>query len=192
MRSATSDRVENGPLPPVPAGSWRVDPARSSASFTSRVAGRSVRGLLPLSGAAYVSPAVEDSSAELYAETGALRTGSAVLDRVLASPGFLDAETHPRIGFRSEMLVCVPTGWRALGQLWVKGTEHPLMCELDADLRHQQPGRPAMIITTRWVIDPTWITTQRVPMLSGRVAMNCSVTLEQVDEVNAEGLGAAA
>jgi hypothetical protein len=114
-----------------------------------------------------------------------------MLDRLLAGPGFLDAETHPDISFRSEMLVCVPTGWRAVGHLRVKGTEHPLVCELDADLRDQQPEPSAMTITTRWVIDSTWITTQRVPMLGRRIAMSCSLALERTDELDAGQLDAA-
>jgi polyisoprenoid-binding protein YceI len=193
MRSASTDsQIDNRGLLPVTAGSWRVDPARSSASFTARVAGRSVRGRLPLSGGAYVNPAIEDSAAQLYAATGALSTGSVMLDRLLAGPGFLDAATHPDISFRSDVLVCVPTGWRAVGHLRVKGTEHPLVCELDADIRGQRSGAAAMTITTRWVIDSTWITTQRVPMLSRRIAMSCSVALERTDELDARRLASAA
>jgi len=177
---------------PVTPGSWRVDPSRSSASFTARVAGRPVRGRLPLSGGAYVSASIEDSATHLYAATGALRTGSAMLDRLLAGPGFLDAETHPDISFRSETLVCVPTGWRAAGHLRIKGTDHPLVCELDADLHDQQHASAAMTIKTRWVIDSTWITTQRVPMLTRRIAMSCSLALEQTDELDVGGLAPAA
>jgi polyisoprenoid-binding protein YceI len=165
-----------------------VDPTRSSASFTARVAGRSVRGRLPLIGAAYVSPAVEDSAAYLCAATGAVRTGSGMLDELIAGAGFLDSETYPDITFRSEMLARVPTGWSAVGQLWVKGAEHPLVCEFDADLRAQRPGVAEMTITTRWVIDAAWITTQWVPMLARQIAMSCSVALEPVDELDAARL----
>lgn len=163
-------------------GSWQVNPLHSKASFTARVAGRAVQGHLPLRGGAYVSASIEDSAAHLYATTGAVRTGSAMLDRLLAGPGFLDAEAYPDICFRSEMLVCVPTGWRAVGHLLVKGSEHPLVCELDADLRGQQTATAAMTITTRWVIDSSWITAQRVPMLTRRIEMSCSVALERTEE----------
>jgi polyisoprenoid-binding protein YceI len=193
MKSATSDvRTHDGRVLPVTAGSWRVDPSRSSASFTARVAGKAVRGRLPLSGGAYVSSSIEDSAAHLHAPIGALRTGSALLDRILAAPGFLDAEAHPDISFRSDMLVCVPTGWRAVGHLRVKGTDHPLVCELDADLRDQQQGPAAMTVTTRWVIDSTWITSQRVPMLARRIAMSCFIAFEPVDELDARRVQLAA
>src|SRR3954468_9507524 len=169
--------------PALAAGSWRVDPSLSRASFTARVAGRSVRGRLPLSGDAYVSPSVEDSAAHLYAATGGLHTGSAMLDRLLTGPQFLDAETHPSISFRSEMLVRVPTGWSAVGYLCVNGTDHPMVCDLVADLRDGALGQMAMTVATRWVFDSTWITTRRVPMLARQIAISCSITLEQTDDL---------
>jgi polyisoprenoid-binding protein YceI len=130
-----------------------------------------------------VSPSLEDSAAHLYAATGGLRTGSEMLDRLLTGPQFLDAETHPSISFRSEMLVRVPTGWRAVGHLRIKGTDHPMVCELVADLRDSMLGQMAMSVETRWVLDSTWITTRRVPMLARRIAMGCSITLEQTDDL---------
>jgi polyisoprenoid-binding protein YceI len=136
---------------PVPAGERSVDPVRSSASFTARVAGRSVRGRLPLTGAARISASLEESAARLVACTTALSTGSGLLDRMLVGAGFLEAEVFPEISFRSEMLVSVPSGWRAVGQLEVKGSEHPMACELAVD-----PRNP-MTITSRWVLDSTWL-----------------------------------
>jgi polyisoprenoid-binding protein YceI len=162
---------------PTPVGEWRVDPLRSSAAFSGRFAGRHVRGRLPLAGEAVVTDPVEDSTAQFVARTDAVRTGHDLLDRLLAGPGFLDADAFPEIRFRSEMLVCVPTGWRAVGDLLVEGTEHPLVCELEADLRHSQPGAAAMTLTSGWVIDSTWITSQRWPGLSRRIVMTCSVAL---------------
>lgn len=176
-----------GGVLPITVGSWRVVSSRSSASFIARVAGRPVRGCLPLCGGAYVSASLEDSVAHLYAATGALHTGSAMLDRLLAGPRFLDSETHPDISFRSETLVCVPTGWRAVGRLRIKGTDHPLVCELEADLHDQQHASAATTIKTRWVIDSTWITTQRVPMLGRRIVMSGSLAVEQTDEPGVGG-----
>jgi polyisoprenoid-binding protein YceI len=114
----------------VPVGEWSVDPVRSSASFTARVAGRSVQGRLPLTGAARISTSLEESAARLVAYTPALTTGSGLLDRMLVGSGFLEAEAFPEISFRSEMLVRVPSGWRAVGELEVKGREHPMTCSV--------------------------------------------------------------
>jgi polyisoprenoid-binding protein YceI len=181
VRSATQDQSA------VPVGDWRVDPVRSHASFAARVAGRSVRGRLPLIGTVSVAASIEDSTAHLVALANEVTTGHRMLDRLLAGPGFLDAEDYPTISLRSQMLVCVPTGWRVVGQLQVKGIEHPIVCELEADLRSAQPQTAAaeMILTTRWALDSTWITTQRLPTLSRRISMTCSVVLDRAREASA-------
>jgi polyisoprenoid-binding protein YceI len=162
---------------PVPVGDWRVDPTRSSALFTARLAGRRVRGHLPLTGGAVIAAPIQDSTAHLIAMTEALSTGSAMLDRLLTGPGFLNAKVFSEISFRTQMLVHVPTGWRAVGQLQLKGIEHSVVCELDPP-RHVRPGDTTMTLTSRWVIDSTWITTRLVPTLSRRIAMSCSIALE--------------
>ena len=171
----------------VPVGAWHVDPVRSHASFSARVAGRSVRGRLPLIGAVNMAASIEDSTAHLVALANEVSTGNRMLDRLLAGPGFLDIEDHPTISLRSQMLVCVPTGWRVVGQLQVRGIEHPIVCELEADLRsaQQETSAATVILTTRWVLDSTWITTQRLPTMSRRIAMTCSVVLDRAREASA-------
>jgi len=146
--------------------------------FNARIAGRPVRGRLPLRGDVFVEALAQESTAELVASPAALTTGHGVLDRVLAGPGFLNADNFPEITFRSEVLVCVPTGWRAIGNMHIKGTEHPVVCELAADLRSAHT-EGAVTVTGRWVLDSRWITQQRMPTLNRRVTMACSLALNQ-------------
>src|SRR5690242_18332152 len=161
------------------AGSWRVDPARSYVSFAARAAGRLVQGRLPLTGRVLIAEPIENSTARLAARAGQVSTGSHLLDRQLAGPGFLDAGAFPEISFRSELLAWVPTGWRAVGCLQVKGAEHELACQLDLD-RDGEPldGPPRVRITSRWVLDLGWITRHWIPGLSRRIPMTCSFLLE--------------
>jgi polyisoprenoid-binding protein YceI len=63
------------------------------------------RGRLPLTGGVLITEPIEDSAARLVARTSAVSTGSTVLDRLLAGPGFLDAGSFPEVSFRSERLV---------------------------------------------------------------------------------------
>jgi polyisoprenoid-binding protein YceI len=161
------------------AGTWRVAPARSRASFAARLAGRTVCGHLPLTGEALVTEPIEGSVVRLAARTGAVSTGSAVLDRLLAGPGFLDARAYPEISFRSELLVWVPTGWRAVGRLQVKNAEHELACEFGVQLDNtRRGGTPRLVIASSWVIESTWVTSQRIPALGRRIAMTCAFYLE--------------
>ncbi len=165
--------------PRLAAGSWRVDPGRSHASFAVRGAGRSVRGRLPLTGRVLITDPIEDSTARLAARTSAVSTGSPLLDRLLAGPGFLDAGAFPEISFRSELLAWVPAGWRAVGRLQVKDTEHELACRFDLRLGDLQPGGPQRVgVAGSWVIDSRWVTRQRIPALGRRVMMTCSLSLE--------------
>jgi hypothetical protein len=107
-------------LPRLAAGSWRVDPARSYASFAARAVGRPVLGRVPLTGRVLIAEPIEDSTARLAARTSAISTGSPLLDRLLAGPGFLDAVTYPEISFRSDLLAWVQAGWRTVGCLNVR------------------------------------------------------------------------
>jgi polyisoprenoid-binding protein YceI len=172
-------QLKPGGQPRLAPGSWRVDPARSTASFAVRVAGRPVRGRLPLTGGVRITQPIEDSAARLAARASAVSTGSPVLDRLLAGPRFLDAGAFPEISFRSERLVWVPAGWRAVGRLQVKNTEHELACQLDLDLPDTPPGAlPRIIIASSWVIDSRWVTSQWIPALGRRIVMKCSFLLE--------------
>jgi polyisoprenoid-binding protein YceI len=165
--------------PRLAVGDWRVDPAQSYASFAVRAAGRQVQGRLPLTGRVLIAEPVEDSTAWLAARAGQVSTGSRMLDRQLAGAGFLDAAAFPEIGFRSELLAWVPAGWRAVGRLRVKGTEHELACQLDVD-RDAVPldDVPRVRVTSSWILDSGWITRRWIPGLSRRIPMTCSFVLE--------------
>lgn len=172
-------RLRPAEEPGLAAGHWQVDPALSHASFATRVAGQSVSGSLPLTGEALIAEPLEESTARLAARTSAISTGSAALDRLLAGPAFLDARAFPEIIFRSDLLVWVPAGWRAVGRLQVKNAEHELACQLE--LRQGDPtpgGQPRLVIASQWVIDSRWITSQWIPGLSRRVVIMCSFGLE--------------
>ena len=166
-------------LPRLAVGSWRVDPARSHASFAALAAGRSVRGQMPLTGRVLITEPIEDSTVRLAARTSTISTGSPLLDRLLAGPGFLDARTFPEISFRSELLAWVPAGWRAVGRLQVKDTEHELACRFDLRLDDLQPGGPQRVgVASSWIIDSRWVTRQWIPGLGRRIVMTCSLSLE--------------
>lgn len=172
-------RLRPGDQPSLAPGHWRVDPARSQASFDARVAGRPVRGCLPLTGEVLIADPIAESTAALAAGTSAVSTGSPALDRLLAGPGFPDARAFPEIGFRSELLIRVPAGWRAVGRIRVKDTEHELACQFELRQGDTRPGGPPrLVIASDWVIDSRWITSQWIPGLSRRVVITCSFCLE--------------
>jgi len=96
---------------------------------------------------------------------------------------------HPRLAagiwrvdpgrFQSEMLAWVPTGWRAVGRLQVKGTEYGLACRFGLRLDDPRPGCPPRLkVACTLVIDSRWITRQWIPALDRRIEMTCSLSLE--------------
>ena len=114
--------------PDVAVGRWRVDPARSHTSFTARVAGRPVRGHLPVTGEVLATRSIEESAAQLAANA-------------LTGPGFLGAGVFPQISFRSQLLVRVPAGWQAVGQLQVQGAEPRVGMPAGGGSGQPRPGR---------------------------------------------------
>ena len=137
-----------------------------------------MRGHLPLTGRVLITEPIEDSTARLTARTSAISTGSP-LDRLLAGPGFLDAGAFPEISFRSELLAWVPTGWRAVGHLQVKDTEHELACRFDPRLDDLRPGGPPQVLSRqqlghRLAVDHP----PADPGLDRRIVMTCSLSLE--------------
>ena len=105
--------------------------------------------------------------------------------RLAATTAYLTAVTFgeramvKQAAARSELLAWVPAGWRTVGCLNVKGTEHELACQLDLHLGDTQPdGSPRILVAGSWVIDSRWITSQRIPALGRRVVMTCSFSLQ--------------
>lgn len=176
---ASGSQLQPAGQPGLVTGHWRVDPDQSRVLFAARVAGQPVHGHLPMTGWAEIAEPIEGSTAELAALTSAVSTGSAVLDRVLAGPGFLDAANFPEIRFRAELLVQVPSGWRAVGHLRIRDAEHELACLLTVRPGEPQPGGPAcFILASTWVLDARWVTSHWVPGLSRRIAMTSCARLE--------------
>jgi polyisoprenoid-binding protein YceI len=64
---------------------------------------------------------------EVDIDANSLWTGDAARDAHLVSADFLDAETHPRIRFRSRVVeVLAPTEWRVDGDLTLRGVTRPV------------------------------------------------------------------
>ena len=169
-------QLQPGGMPGLAPGGWRVDPAHSRVLFVARVAGRAVRGRLQVTGSVLIGEQIEDSAVRLTVPTGAVSTGSPVLDRLLASRAFLDAEVFPEITFSSEQLVWVPAGWRMLGRLRVKGKDHELACQVSPQLGKLQPAN-SRILTSTWALDSRWVTSERILALGRRIPMTCSLAL---------------
>jgi polyisoprenoid-binding protein YceI len=108
----------------VPAGTWNLDPAHSSAAFeVKHMMIATVRGHFREFGgrldAAEDDPA--NSRVSGWAKVASIDTGNADRDAHLRSADFFDAEHHPEIRFASTQIQQFAGGdYRVRGELTVK------------------------------------------------------------------------
>lgn len=103
---------------PAP-GTYRLDPARSSTTFTTRHLfglGKVTGSLAVQDGQVTIAADAAESTVEATLLADSFQSASTGRDKVAKSPGYLDAAGHPHLTF-------VGTGMVQLGQRWVvRGT----------------------------------------------------------------------
>jgi len=127
----------------VPApGSYRIDPARSAVTFTTRhLFGLGpVRGTFALrEGQIEITDPVQQSSARARISAASFRTGNPGRDAAVLSARLLDAGTYPDITFSSSRLDHAGGHWILHGLLTVHGTARPVEV-LVAEAQSGGPG----------------------------------------------------
>ena len=111
----------------LPAGTWKVDPTHSSATFAVKhmAVGTFRGGFENLDAALIVSG---DGAATLQGTVRAdsINVKDENLRAHLGSPDFFDTERHPELSFRSDSLQPTDDGLLVEGELTIKGNTHPL------------------------------------------------------------------
>jgi polyisoprenoid-binding protein YceI len=110
------------------AGSWTLDPARSTASFKSK----SMWGLVPvkgvfgdLEGGGTVSPTGE-ATGQIAVATGTLDTKNAKRDVHLKGDDFFLSEKYPAITFSLDKIVPAADGVTVSGSITVRDRSQPV------------------------------------------------------------------
>jgi polyisoprenoid-binding protein YceI len=144
----------------VPAGTWRVDPAHSSAAFevrhmmiaTVRGRFREFDGILE---AAEDDPS--NSRAQGSARTASIDTGNEERDAHLRSPEFFDAERYPEITFASTRIAHVEGGlYRVTGDLTIKDITREVEMTATVEGAGEDPwGNERVGVAVRGAIDRT-------------------------------------
>jgi polyisoprenoid-binding protein YceI len=110
-------------VPLVDTGTWVVDPARSTATFTvSNFGVRAVRGSVPVL-AGTVDVAEDGRPRRLRAELdlSAIDTGNRRRDADLRKTDLLDLDAYPVLTYDADDFELGPQGWSARGSLRVRG-----------------------------------------------------------------------
>jgi len=144
----------------VPAGTWRVDPAHSSAAFevkhmmiaTVRGQFREFDGILE---AAEDDPS--NSRVQGWAKTASVDTGNEERDAHLRSPEFFDVERYPQITFASTRIEHVEGGiYRVRGDLTIKDVTRPVEMTATVEGAGEDPwGNERVGVSVRGTIDRT-------------------------------------
>jgi polyisoprenoid-binding protein YceI len=111
------------------SGNWEIDPAHSTIGFAVKHAMVSTtRGRFTgfTGGATIDADNPENSTAWLEIDATTIDTGNEQRDGHLRSPDFWDAETHPKITFKSTSVKLDGDEALMTGDLTVKGQTHPV------------------------------------------------------------------
>lgn len=147
-------QVEGRALPQM--GQYEIDPAHTviEASVRHLVVAK-VRGRFTrFTGTIDVAEQARDSSATIEIDATSIDTGDQTRDDHMRSPDFLDAETHPKLTFRSRTVEPAdsPDSWRVTGDFTVRGVTREVVLDtefLGAMIDHRDRHRIAFSATTR-------------------------------------------
>lgn len=118
-----------------PPGGYRIDPAASTISFTTRhmFGLGAVRGTFALrEGHVEVADPVLESSALARIDATSFDTRNPTRDKTVRSRTYLDVENHPEIGFASTRLDRDGDDWVLHGTLTVCGRTEPVELRIES------------------------------------------------------------
>jgi polyisoprenoid-binding protein YceI len=117
------------------AGRYRVDPARSSATFRTRhlLGLGAVSGTMTVtSGEITIDPAVPQAAVTAAVSAASFDTGSGARDRDVRSARFLDTGQYPDITFRGGNLTRADCRWMLTGELTVRDVTRPVTLAIES------------------------------------------------------------
>jgi polyisoprenoid-binding protein YceI len=121
---STLTTLAGGTLTGTPSGTWRIDPAHSSVTFSIRHLMSKVRGRLDeVEGRIDIGPTLRECRITASMQADSVDTGVPQRDDDLRSGTFLDAEHHRELTFTSTAVAEDADGaLMIVGDLTIKGT----------------------------------------------------------------------
>jgi polyisoprenoid-binding protein YceI len=160
--------------PAIAAGTYAIDPARSTARFAIKELWglMTVRGTFEVTGGAITVGAEPAGSAvRASLDPASFASGNKRRDKDITGPRFLDAAAYPLMEFVSNGIGPDGGGWAVHGRLTVHGTTAPVTLRL-TDGRQTRDG---CAFTATAVVDRTAFGVSRVVGFIGR---QLDVTIE--------------
>jgi polyisoprenoid-binding protein YceI len=164
------------------SGTWKLDPAHTTAGFVARHVLTKVHGrFATLEGTVHIDEDPLKSWAEVELDAASIETNSEDRDNHLRSPDFLDVATYPKLTFRSKEIRPKDGGaFELVGDLTIKDVTREVV--LDAEFEGVSPdpfGTTTAAFTATGEIDReefgmTW----NVAIETGGVLVSRKVQLE--------------
>lgn len=130
--SPTVRIVDGRPVPP--AGTWNLDPAHSSVSFTARhLMVSKVRGhFSDYTADIRIAERPEDSRVDVTVQLASVTTGDEKRDGHLTSPDFFDVANHPTMTFHTTKVEAVSDDeWKVTGDLTIREVTQPAVLNVE-------------------------------------------------------------
>jgi polyisoprenoid-binding protein YceI len=176
----TERRYQGIALPPV--GTYRFDKAHTELGFVARHMISKVRGrFTEFDGKIVIGDSLEDSYVEVEIDAASIWTNTGMRDDHLRGGDFLEAETYPKLTFRSTAVR--PTGgttFQLVGDLTIKDTTNEVV--LDAEFLGFGPGSQGgtvVAFTAKTEIDrEDWDMTWNMAVETGGLLVGKTVQIE--------------
>jgi polyisoprenoid-binding protein YceI len=127
-----SSVVTAGPLAGTATGTWRIDPAHSSVTFSVRHLMSKVRGRFnDVDGQIVIDLSRASCSVEASIATASIDTGTQMRDDDLRSARFLDSSSFPSIGFTSTEISGEDTRITLVGDLTIRDVTRRVTIEVE-------------------------------------------------------------
>ncbi len=173
-----------------PAGTWAFDKSHTSVGLVARHMLSKVRGnFTRFDGTIVIAERPEASSVEVEIDVASIETNNEMRDNHLRSGDFFDAETYPKLTFRSTALR--PTGestFDLVGDLTIKDVSNPVV--LHGEFLGWGPGMspdsPAKAAFSAWAeIDrEDWDMTWNMAVETGGLLVGKKVRIEIETELD--------
>jgi polyisoprenoid-binding protein YceI len=170
-----------GALAGLAAGTWRIDPARTSAAFSLRHLTVRVRGRFrDVDGRLAIGDTLASCSVTASIATASVDTGRRMRDDDLRSAAFLDSANFPSMAFASTGITAEETRFTLTGDLTIRGVTHRVVLEgefLGLDQTGPQ-GKPRAWFSGRTVLRRSAFHVGDSPVKGNRAVVGDAVTVE--------------
>jgi polyisoprenoid-binding protein YceI len=150
----------------MPAGTWTVETAQSTAAFVAREKfGNVVRGHIPLVDGAVIADQQNVVSVTTTLDMSGIETGNARRDKDLRSKRFFHTAVRPTMRFVADVVTPSAEGWLVRGDLQVNDRTCPVELDVRIDVATADPHSGTARVFARGVIDkraaginaPNWL-----------------------------------